>query len=164
LKSILLGLAIGIFLLFLFINFGLGSKTDQPISFDHKKHVGQGLGCDSCHRFFKTQTFSGIPDLNTCLECHKEPVTKSQEEEKIRQFQKSNKEIPWKRIYEQPDHVFFSHRRHLVLGKLDCKNCHGDIGQSERPPSRPWVTMTMKWCIDCHAKNKVTNDCLSCHV
>jgi hypothetical protein len=164
LKSILLGLAIGIFLLFLFINFGLGSKTDQPISFDHKKHVGQGLGCDACHRFFKTQTFSGIPDLNTCLECHKEPVTKSQEEEKIRQFQKSNKEISWKRIYEQPDHVFFSHRRHVVLGKLDCKNCHGDIGQSERPPSRPWVTMTMKWCIDCHAKSKVTNDCLSCHV
>jgi hypothetical protein len=164
LKSILLGLAIGVLLLFLFINFGLGSKTDQPISFDHKKHVGQGLGCDACHRFFKTQTFSGIPDLNTCLECHKEPVTKSQEEEKIRQFQKSNKEIPWKRIYEQPDHVFFSHRRHVVLGKLDCKNCHGDIGQSERPPSRPWVTMTMKWCIDCHAKSKVTNDCLSCHV
>jgi hypothetical protein len=26
------------------------------------------------------------------------------------------------------------------------------------------VKMTMKWCMDCHAKNKVTNDCLACHV
>jgi hypothetical protein len=26
------------------------------------------------------------------------------------------------------------------------------------------VKMTMKWCMDCHAKSKVTNDCLTCHV
>jgi hypothetical protein len=26
------------------------------------------------------------------------------------------------------------------------------------------VKMTMKWCMDCHTKNKVTNDCLACHV
>src|SRR4030065_2100593 len=103
LKSLLIGLAFGVFLLFLFISFGLSSKAEQPISFNHKKHVEQGLGCDACHRFFKTQTFSGMPDLNTCLECHKELVTKSPEEEKIRQFQQKGQGIPWKRIYEQPD-------------------------------------------------------------
>jgi hypothetical protein len=26
------------------------------------------------------------------------------------------------------------------------------------------VKMTMDWCMNCHAKNKVTNDCLACHV
>ena len=163
-KSFLTGLAIGILLLFLFINFSLGSKVEQPISFNHKKHVEQGLGCDACHRFFKTQTFSGMPDLNICLECHKEPITKNAEEEKIRQFQQKGKDIPWKRIYEQPDHVFFSHRRHAVLGKISCQTCHGEIGQSEKPPTKPWVKMTMKWCMDCHTKSKVTNDCLACHV
>ena len=163
-KPLLIGLGIGASFLILLISLGFGSRIEQPISFNHKKHMDQGLGCDTCHRFFKTQTFSGMPDINTCLECHKEPVTKSPEEEKIREFQKKGTPILWKRIYEQPDHVFFSHRRHVVLGKLECKNCHGGVGQSERPPSRPWVMMTMKWCMDCHTKSKVTNDCLACHV
>ncbi len=87
-KSFLIGLAVGVLLLFVLISLGVGSKTGQPISFNHKKHVEQGLECDACHRFYKTQVFSGLPDLNTCLECHKEPVTKSSEEERIRQFQK----------------------------------------------------------------------------
>jgi hypothetical protein len=163
-KFFLIGLAIGVLLLFFLISLGLGSKSEQPISFNHKKHLEQGLECDACHHFYKTQTFSGIPDLNTCLECHKEPVTKSPEEEKIRQFQKRGQEIPWRRIYEEPDHVFFSHRRHAVLGKIECKICHGGIGESERPPMKPWAKMTMNWCMDCHAKRKVTNDCLACHV
>jgi len=163
-KPFLIGLAIGVILLFLLISFGLGSKAEQPISFNHKKHLEQGLGCDACHRFFKTQTFSGIPDLNTCLECHKEPITKSQEEEKIRQFQQKKEEIPWRRLYEQPDHVFFSHRRHALLGKIPCKTCHGEIGQSEKPPTKPSVKMTMSWCMDCHTKTNTTNDCLACHV
>ena len=163
-KPFLIGLGTGIVLLLLLIRLGIGSKTGQPISFNHKKHVAQGMECITCHPHFKGQTFSGMPQLAICLECHKDPVTQNPEEEKIRQTQKEAKEIHWKRLYQQPDHVFFSHRRHVVLGKMECKNCHGDIGQSERPPSKPWVKMTMSWCMDCHAKKKVTNDCLVCHV
>jgi len=81
-KVFLFGLAIGILFLFFWINLGVGSKTEQPISFNHKKHVDQGLQCDACHRYFKTQTFSGLPDIKICLECHKEPVTNNPEEEK----------------------------------------------------------------------------------
>jgi len=163
-KFFLIGLGIGVLVLFLLISLGLGSKSEQPISFNHKKHVEQGSECDACHRFFKTQTFSGMPDIDTCLECHKEPVTKTPEEEKIRLFKQKGEEIPWERVYEQPDHVFFSHRRHVGLGKIPCETCHGKIGQSEKPPTKPWVKMTMSWCMGCHAKNNVTNDCLACHV
>ena len=162
-KFFLLGLGIGVLILFLFITYSVGSKVDQPIVFNHKKHGEQGLECDTCHRFYKTQIFPGMPDISICLECHKEPVTQSPQEEKIRQFAKKGDEIPWKRIYGEPDHVFFSHRRHVVLGKIDCKTCHGDIGQSEKPPTKQFVRMTMSWCMNCHAKNKVTNDCLACH-
>jgi len=163
-KFFLLGLAAGFILLFLFISLGFGSKTGQPIPFNHKKHLAQGLECDSCHPYFKTQTFAGMPDIATCLECHKEPITKSPEEEKIRQFRRRGEKIPWKRLYEEPDHVFFSHRRHAVLGKIECKTCHGPIGESERPPTETWVKLSMIWCMNCHAKKKVTNDCLACHV
>lgn len=160
-KPFLIGLGIGILLLV--ILFGLGSKAEQPLSFNHKKHQEQGIECITCHSHFKDQTFSGMPNVAVCLECHKDPLSQNPEEEKIRQLQKGE-EIHWKRIYEQPDHVFFSHRRHVVLGKMECTNCHGDIGQSEKPPSKPWVRMTMDWCMDCHTKKKVTNDCLACHV
>jgi hypothetical protein len=51
-----------------------------------------------------------------------------------------------------------------VLGKLPCQACHGNIAESVRPPSKPWVNMTMNWCMNCHTKDKVTNDCLACHV
>jgi hypothetical protein len=163
-KLFLLGLGAGFVLLLLLIGLVFGSKTGQPISFNHKKHVEQGLECDTCHRYFKTQTFAGMPDIAICLECHKEPMTKSPEEEKIRLFAQKKEEISWRRIYEEPDHVFYSHRRHVVLGKLQCQTCHGDIAQSERPPSKPWVKMTMNWCMNCHTKNKVVNDCLACHV
>jgi hypothetical protein len=105
-----------------------------------------------------------MPTLATCLECHKEALTKNPEEEKIRQFQKQGEEILWKRFYQRPDHVFYSHRRHVVLGKIECQTCHGDMSRSEKPPTQPFVRMTMAWCMACHAKSRVTNDCLACHV
>lgn len=163
-KSFIAGLAVGFLILFLLISLGFTSKIEQPIPFNHKKHMEQGLECDACHRYFKTQDFAGMPDLATCLECHKEPVTKSPEEAKIRQSAKKGEQIPWIRLYGEPDHVFYSHRRHVVLGKLPCQTCHDNTGQSERPPSRPWVRMSMGWCMGCHMKMKVTNDCLACHV
>ncbi|MEW6376976.1 MAG: cytochrome c3 family protein [Thermodesulfobacteriota bacterium] len=163
-KFFFIGLVIGAVVLLLLISSGLTSKTEQPISFNHKKHMEQGLECNTCHPYFKEQTFSGMPTVATCLECHKDPITKGAEEEKIRQFHQTGKEIPWKRLYEQPDDVFFSHRRHVALGKIGCQTCHGDVGQSEKPPSKPWMKMTMKWCMDCHAKTKASNDCLACHV
>lgn len=163
-KSFLIGLTIGTAILLLLINLGSGFKPEQPVSFNHKKHLEQGIECATCHSHFKEQTFSGMPKVATCMECHKESLTKHPDEEKIRQFQKKGEEIPWKRIYRQPDDVFFSHRRHVVLGGMECKSCHGDIGQSEKPPTKPWVKMTMKWCMDCHTKTNANNDCLACHV
>ncbi len=162
-KFFLIGLAAGFLILFLLIGLGIGSRPQQPISFNHKKHMEQGLQCDTCHPYSETQIFAGMPTVATCMECHKEPITKSPEEEKIRQFAAKGKEISWKRIYSEPDHVFFSHRRHVVLGKLPCQTCHGNIAERERPPTKPWVDMTMSWCMNCHTKKKVTNDCLECH-
>jgi len=162
-KFFLIGFITGLLVLSFLISLGVGSKTEQPISFSHKKHQEQGVECITCHPYYQDQTFAGIPTVATCLECHKEPITKSSEEEKIRQFEKRGEAIPWKGIYEEPDHVFFSHRRHVVLGKIECSSCHGNIGETERPPSKPWVNMTMRWCMNCHQQGKVTNDCLACH-
>ncbi len=93
-KFFLLGLAIGFLLLLILISLFVGSKAEQPISFNHKKHLEQGMDCLTCHPYPKEQTFSGMPSLATCIECHKEPLTKNPEEEKIRQFQKQGRRDP----------------------------------------------------------------------
>ena len=90
-KFFLTGFAIGVLLLFVLISLGAGSKVQQPISFNHKKHVAQGLDCDHCHPYFKEHTFSGLPTVSTCLECHKEPLTQNPEEEKIRKYLQAEK-------------------------------------------------------------------------
>lgn len=163
-KYFLIGFVIGILLLFIFIASSQSLKSKQPIQFNHKIHKDAGIECNNCHIYFNDQKFSGMPTLSICLECHKDSITKNPEEEKLRKLLKEGKELTWEQIYKQPDHVYFSHRRHVAIGKIDCKNCHGPIGESEKPPKKPWVNMSMKWCMDCHTKSKANNDCLACHV
>ena len=138
-KFFLLGLAIGFLLLFLFISFLLAQKRSSLSPSTTRSISNRGWDVTPVIEYYKTQTFSGMPDIAVCLECHKEPVTQSPEEEKIRQFAKRGEAIPWKQIYHEPDHVFYSHRRHVVLGKIECQTCHGEIGQSEKPPTTPFV-------------------------
>jgi hypothetical protein len=85
-KFFLFGLAIGILFLFFCINLGVGSKIEQPTSFNHKKHLEQGTECIACHAYYKDETFSGMPKVAACLECHKDPLTQEPEEGKIRKW------------------------------------------------------------------------------
>ena len=49
----------------------LYSKKPQPITFNHKLHVETvGLDCATCHIAGPNGTFSGLPPLATCAECH----------------------------------------------------------------------------------------------
>jgi hypothetical protein len=132
------------------------SKAEQPPSFNLNTRNREL----NYHPIPIWDHVPGMPKVAVCLSAT-DPLSQNPEEENQTTPESARS---WKRIYEQPDHVFFSHRRHVVLGKMECTNCHGDIGQSEKPPSTPWVRMTMDWCMDCHAKKKVTNDCLACHV
>ena len=72
-------------------------------------------------------------------------------------------EIPWERVYRVPDHVYFSHRRHVTGAGLECEVCHGNVKEFTKPASSPAVPVTMENCMSCHRENNVTNDCLSCH-
>ena len=157
------GLALFVIAGVFFLTAWQGEKKTQPIEYNHSKHIKQGLECIDCHQFFKTESFAGLPKIEVCLTCHQEAVTKSPEEEKIRVFAGKNKEIPWVSIYKQPGHVFFSHRRHVVLGWIECSVCHGNMEKMEKPPQRPAVKLTMGNCITCHKKNKVSTDCNACH-
>lgn len=143
--------------------FGLGSSgTKQPLEFNHKIHADNGLDCGDCHQLFKEHSASGRPSLETCSSCHNEPLGKSDAEKALQQYILKGEEIPWGRLYRVSPDVYFSHRRHVVLGEIECQTCHGNIGQSSVPPSQP-LKISMKKCMNCHDERNVTNDCISCH-
>jgi len=140
------------------------ANITQPIAFNHKKHASElSLPCTTCHQSVEAQTFAGLPQTATCLTCHAAALTKNPEEEKIRQFASKKEMIPWKRIYQMPRDVFFSHRRHVVLAKVECAACHGKMAEQLTPPTRPLVNQSMGWCINCHQEKRASVDCNACH-
>jgi len=135
----------------------------QPIAFNHRKHVTDNqIECSACHQFYETQAFAGLPTADVCGTCHSEPLGKSEEEKKLVKAIREGQPLAWQPLFRQPAHVFYSHRRHVVVARLKCERCHGDIAQAERPPSHV-RRLKMEDCVGCHTVEKVAADCTTCH-
>lgn len=139
-------------------------RVIQPISFNHAKHVGDlGIECSTCHEYYETSEHSGLPGMETCLGCHEEPQTDSSEEAKLVAAGASGQDLEFRKLFRMPAHVFYSHRRHVAIAKLECTTCHGDVAATEVPPERPLVRVTMDFCVDCHERDGISGDCTACH-
>ena len=161
----------------------LYSSKEQPIHYDHAKHNELvDDGCESCHYFREDGTFSGVPKLAQCIDCHEEVNGESPEEEKfVREYVEKGREVPWLVYSRQPDCVFFSHVAHVKMGKMDCVTCHGHIGESEelKPyqenrisgysrdiwgyniagfKRNSWDRMKMDDCSECHQRENVNQN------
>lgn len=136
----------------------------QPIAFNHYLHIEDvGLSCTDCHRYAETGIRATIPNREVCVDCHTEAVTESVEEARLIDYVESEEPIPWAKVYGVPEHVWFSHRRHTEVAEIACETCHGSVGQRTEPLSQPLVSQTMEWCMECHEKRGVSNDCIWCH-
>jgi hypothetical protein len=137
--------------------------VQQPIAFNHAKHLESGLSCTDCHSGAESQAHAVLPNLATCLACHEEAVTESPEEQKLRALAAAGKELQWNQITRVAPHVYFSHRRHVQLGKLECTVCHGPMQQATAPPRRAFLVPSMDACLGCHRQARVKTDCNDCH-
>jgi hypothetical protein len=134
----------------------------QPIQFNHLKHK-EIAECETCHKYIKELTFASLPTQEDCAACHEDLITDSPEEKKLHQYIEKGQDIPWKRLYRKPPHVYFSHKRHVALGGLECEPCHGDMGSQPTPPRKPIVALKMNDCLACHKSSGVKTDCVTCH-
>ncbi|HEX7419621.1 MAG TPA: cytochrome c3 family protein [Thermoanaerobaculia bacterium] len=135
----------------------------QPIAFNHRKHVVENqIGCSTCHMFYETQTFSGLPDADTCATCHEQPQGKSAEEAKLVRLLHEGRPLVWTSLFRQPSHIFYSHRRHVVKAQIPCERCHGKIAMTTSPPQQV-TRLKMQDCINCHEQRGVPVDCTTCH-
>ena len=167
----------------------LYGEKQQPIDFSHKIHQeAVDEGCESCHFFREDGSFSGIPKLENCVECHEEPQGEHLEEAKlVKEYVEPGKEIPWLVYARQPQCVFFSHAAHVKMGEMECATCHGPIGESDhvRPyqynrltkysrdiwgwniagyKKHTWDRMKMDDCAECHEEKKGYKEaCFVCH-
>jgi len=160
-------------------------KPEQPIAFSHKIHAGQlEVECVYCHNSVEKSKHAGIPTTNVCMNCHKAvsegPTTGTEEIAKIYEaagfdpstfsYSGETKPVNWIKVHNLPDHVYFNHSQHVVVGGLDCKQCHGDMAKetvakvmtkeelnavedNEIKFTRP--TMTMGWCLECHGQKEI---------
>ncbi|HEA66654.1 MAG TPA: hypothetical protein ENI07_07530 [Desulfobacterales bacterium] len=179
-----------ILLVVVFAQTGSIGKIHQPIAFNHKKHYQNHVSCDVCHPLYKDHERAGIPGVGICLRCHEEIINRIPEKDKIQNYRESGSEIPWIRVYRiRPsfygldtllrgipnkviehvyggkDSIYFSHRRHVIFGKIDCSNCHGNVTDMEKPITRPSLKMDMDRCMSCHQtqQEEVSVDCVVCH-
>ncbi|HLG02373.1 MAG TPA: cytochrome c3 family protein [Bacteroidia bacterium] len=144
-----------------------GYHPVQPINFSHKIHAGDnGIQCQYCHNTVEKSKIASIPSANVCMNCHRvisETTTPGSKEEIAKiykaigwdgsKYTGEEHPIQWVKVHNLPNHVFFSHQQHVVVGKVACDMCHGDVKtmttvEQQRP-------LTMGWCINCHRETTV---------
>ncbi|MFO1464400.1 MAG: cytochrome c3 family protein [bacterium] len=131
-----------------------GYEPDQPIAYSHKIHVGDNkIDCLYCHFGAEQSRHAGIPPANVCLNCHNQIKKDSPEIQKIFQAIKEGKPIPWVKVHNLPDFVYFNHSQHVTAG-VDCRSCHGPVESMGR--MRQDQTLSMGWCIQCHRARGIT--------
>jgi hypothetical protein len=125
-----------------------GVARVQPVQFSHSHHVGSmGIDCRYCHTTVETSSFANIPPTKTCMNCHSQIWTNSPELEMVRASYRTDESIPWVRVHDLPDYVYFNHSIHIKKG-VGCETCHGRIDQM--PLTYQKSSLEMRWCLDCH--------------
>jgi hypothetical protein len=131
-----------------------GQRPEQPVPFSHKHHVtGLGLQCQYCHTSVEKSSYAGIPPTKTCINCHAQIWTNAALLQPVRDSWATGQSLPWIKVHDLPDYVYFSHEIHVNKG-LGCASCHGRVDQM--PLMYAQNTLQMEWCLDCHrnpAKN-----------
>jgi len=145
-----------------------GYHPEQPIKFSHKLHAGDNeIACQYCHNSVEKSRHAGIPTVNICMNCHKGIQTGPQYgdkeiakiyaasgfDTKTGTYVNPQNPIKWIKVHTLPDHVYFNHSQHVVVGKQECATCHGDVKKMTTVEQKS--PLTMKWCIECHRKTEV---------
>ncbi len=127
---------------------GRDEPVTQPVQFDHRHHVADlGIDCRYCHQNVEVGASAGVPPAATCMNCHAQVWNKSPKLDLVRTKYFAGEPIPWNRVHQLPDFVYFNHSIHVAKG-VGCESCHGRVDQM--PEIAQAAPLTMLWCLDCH--------------
>ncbi len=126
----------------------VGYAPVQPVPFSHAIHAGQlGIDCRYCHNNVEKSPNATVPTSQTCMNCHSIVLKDSPLLAIVRASYQSGNPVPWVRIHQLPDFVYFNHAIHVNRG-ISCFECHGQINQMDRVhETQP---LSMGFCLNCH--------------
>jgi hypothetical protein len=133
----------------------------QPIPYSHKTHLAVGLECKECHTNPDPGGLMTFPATSKCMQCHVTIAKNKPSIQKLAAFSKSQKPIPWVRVYTVLQGVSWTHRTHLQAA-IKCETCHGQVAQMDAMSEATSVT-TMYSCLNCHELNHAKTACDTCH-
>ncbi len=138
------------------------AQPSQPIRYSHEVHVTENrIDCRFCHSSAMRTASAGIPPVEKCMNCHRVIATDKPEVRKIARYWAEKKPIPWNRVTELPDFVYFPHYR-MVNAGVPCLTCHP--GQDKAGAAVQRLEFTMGFCLKCHRSRGVSIDCWTCHI
>jgi len=147
----------------------------QPLHFDHRVHAGEAaIGCTACHVYAARGPVAGLPTLARCRGCHRfikddpqHPAIGAELRDLSVRLE-AGTPIEWVRVHRLPDHVHFTHQRHLGAG-VACRECHGEVERME--VVHQVAPLSMGWCLECHRRKQAEQpdrratltECTTCH-
>jgi hypothetical protein len=81
------------------------------------------------------------------MTCHSQIWNESPALEPVRESYATGMPLPWTRVHDLPDFVYFNHSIHVQKG-VGCETCHGPV--DDMPLMWKAEPMTMEWCLECH--------------
>ena len=151
---------------------------------DKSRHAGIPSNdvCMKCHKFV-TSSFDALQDEVKVAEAENRKPKQLVSEELRKLYDSmgldetlkpdptaTSASIPWQRVHNLPDYVYFDHRAHVSAG-VKCQRCHGPVESMERV--RQVESLSMGWCVNCHRETTKTGidgrsvhastDCAVCH-
>jgi hypothetical protein len=126
----------------------VGYQPEQPVPYSHALHAGKlGIDCRYCHTTVEVAAHAAVPPTQTCMNCHAKIRAESPKLIPVRESYATGLPVPWVRVHDLPDYVYFNHSAHVRRG-VGCVECHGRVDTMEV------VTevgrLSMGWCLDCH--------------
>ncbi len=126
----------------------VGYQPIQPVAFDHSLHVGQlGMDCRYCHSFVEHSGQANVPSAQACMNCHTQVWAESPKLAPVRESYQSGEPVPWVRVHNAPDYVYFNHAVHVNRG-VSCVECHGQVNEMEVVYHAK--AHSMAFCLECH--------------
>lgn len=135
----------------------VGYMPLQPIPYSHAQHAGDlGIDCRYCHTTVEVAATAALPPTQTCINCHSRDHGLRADSTKLAllreafygtQDRTAGLPIPWVRVHDLPDYVYFNHSAHVQRG-VGCVTCHARVDQMEVVyQAKP---LSMAWCLECH--------------
>ena len=150
-----------------------GYAPPQPIFFQHSRMAGPAnwtvddkgrevnlggydIPCVYCHTMPYKGRHSTLPSTDICMNCHSTVGTDKEWVLALKKYWDDGRPIPWVKVHDLPDFVYFDHSAHLNAKddqgkpKVECKDCHGDVATMSVVSVQN--RFNMGWCLECHRK------------